>query len=41
MELLGSSKTLVVLFGKFGAKDRLFFERFKMLRKKKIVLEAL
>lgn len=40
-ELDRSSKTPVVLFGRLGSKDRLFFERFKMLRKKKIVLEAL
>lgn len=39
--ILGSSNTLVVLLGRLGSKDRLFFERFKMLRKKKIVLEAL
>lgn len=31
----------MVLFERLEAKVRLFFERFKMLRKKKIVLEAL
>lgn len=34
MEFLGSSKTP-------GSMDRLFFERFKTLRNKKTVLEAL
>ena len=31
----------MVLFERLGAKVRLFSERFKMLRKKKIVLETL